>query len=328
MTNDSTVRRRPGGRNVAPIDATARPTSRIAPRIESIGHAVITVTPAMAAKYLEGKLPNRTIKNDQIDRQVRDIKAGAWHLNGEPFIFSGDEQSVRRGLPEAGLLDGQQRSWSIVEANIPVTTLVVWGVPPESMESIDTGSKRTFGDLLTIRGNNNSTLIAATARWWYWYDTAINTNKAGSASIRPTHHELTETIENHPSITKAATIIASNKKARLLLTPGIGAFVVSGAMEHGWDEEAERFVHVVGAGMDDRGEWGLSHPLYHLYQKLQANRANESKMPTTVVAAYEIKAFNAFAFNRPMRALKWQHLSDKPEPFPQFEKRPKNERQK
>lgn len=314
--------RRPGGKNLAAIDASAKPTSRLAPRIAGIGSAVITITPAMAERYLEGKLPNRNLKEPDIERYIRDIKAGAWHLNGESMIFSGNEDAVRNGWAQAGLLDGQQRSWAIVLSGTPIQTLVSWGVPPESMESIDTGAKRSFGDVLTIKGRKNSASMAGAARWMWWYDNAFDTVRSGAVAVKPTHNELAVTVEKHPYLEEASAI-AMASKARTFISPSISAFVVTGAIEVGLRAEAIQFMDVLGKGMDPSREWGTTHPVYHLYQRFQSqrNNAKEKKTPSLVACALMLKAFNSYAAGEEMRSLKWNYLSsEKPEPFPRFEK--------
>lgn len=325
VKNGKVIVRRIGGISPAPIDATSKPTGRQAPRIAAVGHDVITVTPAMAESFLSGQLPNRNLRDNSIERYARDMQAGAWHLNGESLIFSGTEDEVRKGKQEAGLLDGQHRMWAVVYGNVPVTFLAVWGVPAESRESIDTGDKRSFGDVLAMKGSLNSHVMAGAARWWHWYDTAFDTIKSGAVSVRPTHAELMQAVKAHEASLADASSIVGGSKGRRVLSPSIAAFVVSGAIENGYRDQAVHFMQILGNGTDNESEeyeWGPTHPVYHLYQKLIQQRTDKTRTPSLVTAAYTMKAFHAFANKQVMKTLRWATASERSEAFPRFE--PKN----
>jgi hypothetical protein len=120
----------------------------------------ITITPEMAEVLLENNRSNRRLRETLIDRTANDIKNNRWQWNGETIIISSS----------ADLNDGQHRLHSVVRAGVPIETSLVWGVPRESRESVDTGSARQPADSLRMRELVNATTLAAITRMVIGYD--------------------------------------------------------------------------------------------------------------------------------------------------------------
>ena len=114
----------------------------------------MTVTPAMAIKWLETNVHNRPVSELYIDRLARDMKAGRWMLTHEGIAF--DVHGI--------LLDGQHRLWAIVYAEVPVEMHVWFNVSPDSLMVIDGGRGRSLADHLRLGGglgDVNKDLLAA-----------------------------------------------------------------------------------------------------------------------------------------------------------------------
>jgi len=117
------------------------------------------ITPEIAADMLGRMRRNRPVRDRQVAKITRDIKAGRWHLNGD---------SVKIGA-DGRLIDGQHRLLAIVNSDITVLTLVVRGVEPDAHHTIDTGLSRKFGDILAMDGQSEAQMLAALARrLWFW----------------------------------------------------------------------------------------------------------------------------------------------------------------
>jgi hypothetical protein len=121
----------------------------------------IDITPEMAEVLLENNKSNRRLRETLISRTADDIRAGRWQWNGETIIISSS----------ADLNDGQHRLHSIVRAGIPITTSLVWGVPRDSRESVDTGAARQPADSLRMRELVNANTLAAVTRMIIGYET-------------------------------------------------------------------------------------------------------------------------------------------------------------
>lgn len=123
-----------------------------------IAYREVEVTPELAQRWLGLNTSNRKLKPRQIEAYAVDMAAGRWVLNAEFVKFAGPEYSPTK------LLDGQNRLHAVLKAGVPVTMGVAFGVPERAQNSMDSGSKRTVGDNLTIAGMPYGTLVGAIAR--------------------------------------------------------------------------------------------------------------------------------------------------------------------
>src|SRR5258707_13483681 len=82
------------------------------------------------------------------------IQRGEWQLTGEAIKLD-DEGRVR---------DGQNRLHAIVEAGVPVRSVVARGVSEDAFDVMDTGRSRNAADVLHIHGFPSQNALAAAAR--------------------------------------------------------------------------------------------------------------------------------------------------------------------
>lgn len=113
-----------------------------------------TVTPGLAGVLLERNPDNRNIRQTKVLQYEADMRAGRWTFNGEPIIIS------KEGL----INDGQHRLRALVEANLPIPMLFVFGVEREARLTVDQGAARSAGDYLGMEGVENSQCAASIAR--------------------------------------------------------------------------------------------------------------------------------------------------------------------
>jgi hypothetical protein len=101
----------------------------------------------------------RMISEHAVERYAGDMATQDWIINGDTIKISKDNE----------LLDGQHRLTSIVVSGEAQVLLIVWGVDKDAMLTIDAGRKRTYADLLRMRGIAHHTLVAALiGRSWWW----------------------------------------------------------------------------------------------------------------------------------------------------------------
>lgn len=281
----------------------------IAPKIESLKMIQMDVTPDIAAKWLEGKCPNRNISEHLVNKFARDMIAGAWHLNGETVVFDTTE----------ALLDGQHRLWAVVESGVTVRMCVIKGADPKSMDTYDTGRSRSFSDVLKIRGkSNNPSMASAGARWWRWYDNFRSGNLTTGGT--PSHDELRLSLENHPSLETAISIInghrVSNRKSTVV-PGGIMTFVLAGALEAN-EQKAELWFHQMATGENLK----VGDPAHTLRERMFQDKSALRHMDSMTICAYTIKSWNAFYRGRDLKHLKWGVIKGgDQEAFPEFEGR-------
>jgi len=98
------------------------------------------------------------------------------------------------------LLDGQHRAAAVVKSGVPIQAIVVRGAAMEAQETIDTGSRRTFGALLAIRGVKNAHNVAGAVKILWRIETG-NMRAHGTA----TNRQLLDVMDRHPGVADHAS---------------------------------------------------------------------------------------------------------------------------
>lgn len=101
---------------------------------------VVTITPELAKNWLTLNINNRPVRKSKLNQYVKDIRNGNFFTTNQSIGF----------FEDGTLADGQHRLLAIVEAGLPVNSLVVWGLTKDSAPHIDTGGARTGSDVLTM----------------------------------------------------------------------------------------------------------------------------------------------------------------------------------
>lgn len=115
---------------------------------------VETVTPDIAGEWLATNTHNRHLRKTLVEAYARDMREGRWQFTGEPIKFATD----------GTLLDGQHRLHAVVRAEVDLPLLVVRGLSPAAQDAMDTGSRRTTADALSLRGEKNAVVMSALAK--------------------------------------------------------------------------------------------------------------------------------------------------------------------
>lgn len=107
----------------------------------------ILIDPAMAIKLLEKNTMNRMPRPRIIREYARQMTAGLWkEETGE---------SIKIAL-DGTILDGQQRLMAIIQSNVSLSFMVISELDKDVFKVLDSGTKRTGGDILHTAGITNS----------------------------------------------------------------------------------------------------------------------------------------------------------------------------
>lgn len=107
-----------------------------------ISSNVITVTPELAKKWLEGMVQNqRPAAEPTILKYSRAMVRDKWRL-AAPLSFASNGQ----------LIDGQHRLLAVIKANKPVDFIVLRGLDSTAIEALDMGLNRTSAHLAKLQG--------------------------------------------------------------------------------------------------------------------------------------------------------------------------------
>lgn len=126
----------------------------------------IFVTKKIAEYWLERNFErNRPEKRAQVPRYARDMAHGRWRDTGEPVIIT----------PEGVMIDGGQRMRAVIRAAEKwptfkgVTLTFCFNVEQNAVTAVDTGSGRTFGDILHMEhAVNRKQAGPIVRRVWTW----------------------------------------------------------------------------------------------------------------------------------------------------------------
>ncbi len=243
-----------------------------------------TITPTVAEAMLAKAAPNRTINNAAVGHYKAVMLAGEWELNGEPIIIDTD----------GFLLDGQHRLWAVVESGVTITSLVVRGAARESFATIDTGTKRTAGQVLSMVGLKYANCVAAALRLLMDYESAGGlTRKRG----RYSHKDVMSALKNNPNISLSAALATRCKMPRVLTlsTATFCHYLFAKRSATGAAEFFERLAD--GAGLS-RGS-----PILALRTRLFKDAQAAARSDRYVQVELVFRAWNGFREGRSMSKM-------------------------
>ncbi len=263
---------------------------------------LVDVTPDLAREWLGYNTHNRNIRQGVVLAYAADMTEGHWLWNGESLKFSVTDV----------LLDGQHRLLAVIDAGVTVKMLVVRGLPDETQETIDGGAKRRFGDLLRLRGEVNTALLAAITRRVHIWETGAR--RIGTkVKYPPTNAQLLQTLEKYPGlrdVTRDAQLTA--------LTCGLPGSILGLGM-HLFTQLAPDDAEFFFARLGDGQNMGKGNPMYEL-RRAAANYSTaniRAKRSETYLAAIMIKAWNAYRDGEQTTLLSYRPGGRKPERFPE-----------
>jgi hypothetical protein len=166
---------------------------------------VMVITPQIAQEWAALNTRNRPVRYAKVAQFARDMKAGKWVLNGETVKIAAN----------GDLLDGQHRIFACIQAGIAFETVVIRGLPSEAQDTIDTGVGRKMADQLALRGEKDTVLLAAIARWSFKWLHGVRAQ--GGTDQEPSHAEMLALIDAEPRLREATEgANAARQKGRSL----------------------------------------------------------------------------------------------------------------
>lgn len=251
-----------------------------------------TVTPDLAKKYLDSNSRNRNLREAHIISLAKLMTDGLFGLSNDAIAF--DEDGV--------LINGQHRMNAVIRSNTSQRFLVVDGLPEGAQFSMDRGIGRKVGDTLTILGFSNTTERAASSRLLHFYLDGILASKDGRGRHEPM--EALEIIKSHPGMFDVSLpfILRLAKDLSPVHNKHGESIFFHYLFSQVSPELADDFFTNLakGANLPDR------HAVLVLRNTLIKNKTHkQSKLTPKTIQAYIIKAWNSFAAQKPIGALKF-----------------------
>jgi len=139
----------------------------------TIAAEVIYLTPKKAQELLNQNINNRKVRPHTVRSYVWQMEQGQWKENGESII-----------IDKSGFVkDGQHRLHACVKSNYSFWAVIVYGVNPNVMDTIDTGLNRSLSDVLTLNGYKNAAPCASIIKAIWKHKNGYNVlNSAGNVA--------------------------------------------------------------------------------------------------------------------------------------------------
>lgn len=259
------------------------------------------ITPEVAQRMLETNIGNRDPKRTPL---FKAIKNGEWLLNGASIVF--DENG--------NLIDGQNRLMACVVANESIDTIVVRGIERAAQITMDSGVKRLLSDYLKLDGYKDYRYVGSIGSALLRADTiglsaAFRTSNGNDYTIKAQRDFIHLNYETRikPIIRRCVNVSNAYGGTN---TATLGAlFDIFRRSEDDYMEFVDQLLNRKAACTSVR----------LLQNRLKANAdSKQGKLPQAVIAAYIVKAWNAYMRGDDIKQLKYAQGGAHPESFPEI----------
>jgi hypothetical protein len=237
---------------------------------------VVTITPEIAAQWLKANRLNRPVRRTVWEGYSAQMSEGKWRVNGQAIIIAENED----------ILDGQHRLLAIIDAGVPIKSLVVYGISAEAFATIDTGAVRTPADALYLHFHEHPVMAvkaAATAAQWC----ARLERGTVLGHRRMCNRDIIDYVAAHQSFFQWAETLNSYPKDARPLSIGIGcALYELFARKH--QELANQFMAALYTGEN----LTRKDVEFLLRQALLKDSQRTTKLPATAKVRMVVKAWN------------------------------------
>lgn len=282
------------------MSTTKTQTEAQAPGVTS---TVLRINPEIARVMLADNPSNRTLRPTLVAEFAKDMKAGKWRMNGETIKVD----------PSGNLIDGQHRLAAVIEAGVPVLMLVVQGLPFDVQDTVDTGAKRTFADVLRLRGESRYTTLATIVRSVHGWEAGHRMSiRDGMKNVSVA--SLTDTLNANPGIRDVVSTADRSRNHVHLPTSigGLAAFLFSRINQEDADWFFERLINGDALEEDD--------PIFVLRRILLASyaaRTTTANRHPGYNLALVIKTWNKYRSGEKTTQLSFRMGGARPEAFPE-----------
>lgn len=253
---------------------------------------VENITPKKANHYLSMNTQNRRVNPDRVLEYARIMQEGQWKFNGDTIKVS--KSNV--------LLDGQHKLLAIKKSGVSLPFIVITDLDDDVFSTLDQGMKRTFAQLLSIQGIQNSTRLAAVL--YYYQSIKANKHFTEGKSLhllgknKLSNQELIDLYNERPDVFELAI-----SKARSLydeLNRAITASVSGAFFMTFYDVDASKCIEFFDKLISPEFI-SKEHPCYVLRSTILRN----PKSQPVVFFMYFVKAWNAFIRDTTISRLRY-----------------------
>lgn len=258
-----------------------------------------TITPQIATSLLENNTINRPLSDAHVHRIARQITGGHWKFNGDTIKIADTKDVV----------DGQHRLWAVIEANMSIETIIVYGVARDAFSTLDTIRKpRSGSDVLALGGmerGKSTKFTAAALKLLFAYQHDPDLRNMGKIGNRAENSDIEALFVSHPNLPEAVGKVAALHSVAAVSALAFVYYIAVSKNEN----LAEQMITI----LDAPAGTSASNPFYQLRKALVAH---EKKRRTVEQIALMFKALNIAKNGKKIDRLIWKCQGDKPEDFP------------
>lgn len=274
---------------------------------------VVDITPDLAKKWLAQNTHNRNLRERVVNGYAADMRDGNWVEDGQSIKFTKGDIALLDNPPIVGgpLLDGQHRLSAIVKADVTVRMLVVSNLSDSTQETMDTGAKRSLGDVLKLRGEERYVPLAAVLLRVYLWDVQGQRRSMKADRARPTHRQLLQYLEEHPELRRSAEIGSRVRNAIPLSSSTAG--LCHWLFNQVDSSDCAFFV----ARLIDRAGLVPGDPIYALRRVIENFAKDKGRVSEEHLTALVIKAWNFYRQGQQVQLLTYKPGGANPETYPE-----------
>lgn len=258
----------------------------------------VHLTPAMAAELLAVNHTNRSLTETHRDALAGAIERGEWDMTASATM------SITR---DGQLADGQHRCSAVVKANRPIDVAIIFNASPGAQALTDQGRKRSFGDVLHIRGERDAKGLAAATRNIYWWE-RDGVPVAQNRPIAPTIPQLLEVLGRHGGLRDSMGRLGWSSPIATRSFAATHHYVFSMIDP----EDADEFFRLLRTGD------GLAsgNPIHTLRERMIRAGGDEGSISLTKRSAFFHRAWHAWREGQSLMKLQFRIGGKRPDAFP------------
>lgn len=199
-----------------------------------------TVTPTMAAKWLDAEVKNRPVRSTLVRKYSRDMRNDNWGFSESAIIVTSSD----------GIINGRHRLHAIVDTGRSQRFIVVRGADPDMVLHMDQGSKRTAQQAANISGACGRRLSGLDMSLaWFVIHQAKEVRHNGS------HNERIAAVKRLDASVGFVTSKVTNTVRGITTTAVLAPVVRAHHIGHDVDRLGE-FLEVITTGLQaETGDW-------------------------------------------------------------------------
>lgn len=258
----------------------------------------ITLTPELAKELLKKNKNNRKLNKAHVNRLSDEMSQGNWSYTGDAIKISSADL----------LVDGQHRLEAVIDSGVSIDIELITGVNTDSFSKIDSGLKRTAGQVVQMGGIKNPNNVAAIAK--IMLNIKDNGGLNRKFSVTPKRYSNCLISNEAASIChdiEASGIITKMRREKINTPTQAAMFWL---YTNNDKELVARFVDHISNGLFTSQD----DPCKRLKDKLIDMRGSTSMTFATTAMALTFKAWNAFICGAKVKRLSYSLDQDFPMP--------------